>query len=38
VIRYPLGLTDYLKPVNETLWLGYLAGPVRIWFSLEAVR
>jgi hypothetical protein len=38
VIRYPLGLTDYLKPVSDTLWLGYLKlGPWRLWFTLEAV-
>jgi len=35
-IVYPFGLTDYLKPVSDTLWLGYLKlGPVRIWFTLE---
>jgi len=37
-INYPLGLRDYLKPVSDTLWLGYLKlGPVRIWFTLEQV-
>jgi len=36
-IDYPFGLTDYLKPVNDTLWLGYLRlGPFgKIWVTLE---
>lgn len=37
VIDYPqLHIQDYLKPVSDTLWLGYLKlGPFRIWFTLE---
>jgi len=39
VIEYPqLGVRDYLKPVSDTLWLGYLKlGPFKVWFTLERI-